>query len=147
MIDPKTPLEVLIAAACANVDAWKLSVETEMYPGRQSSNLHIRSKCDAEHYKAKAAAKEACALLCDAVDTYRASKVERTAPIQGDRTAQGKKDPDGTITWKEHLLVHEKYAKKYGTSQSAERIAERGGFGFREATELLGEPLKTFRPR
>lgn len=56
------------------------------------------------------------------------------------------KEP-GTIEWSEHLEVWEKYAEQHGRSQSAERIAERWGFGFFEAETLLGRPLKTWKPR
>lgn len=82
---------------------------------------------------------------------------ERRAPVQGSGpyyTSPGnwmrKKYPtkeSGTIAWSEHLEVYEVYAKKYGKDQSAERLAERGGFGFFEAEMLLGRPLKTWQPR
>lgn len=41
------------------------------------------------------------------------------------------------IPWCEHeRIFNEHYAPKYGTSQSAERINERGGFGVEEAIML-----------
>lgn len=41
------------------------------------------------------------------------------------------------IPWCEHERIYnEHYAPKYGTSQSAERINERGGFGVNEAVRL-----------
>jgi len=56
--------------------------------------------------------------------------------------------PPGTIAWSEHLLAHAAYEQQYGTChQSAERIAERGGFSRLEAEELLGRPLSTWRRR
>ena len=55
-----------------------------------------------------------------------------------------RRQPDGSITWEEHLEVFEKYAAKYGREQSAERIAERWGFGKEEAETLLGRPLQTW---
>jgi len=67
--------------------------------------------------------------------------IERRAPVQADRQR-----PAGSITWAEHLAVYEAYARKYGRSQSAERIAERGGFGYDEAA-LIGVQLKTWVQR
>jgi len=80
----------------------------------------------------------------------------RRAPVQGTgpywtppdnwmRKKYPTKEP-GSISWREHLEVWEKYAIQYGRSQSAERIAERSGFGYFEATELLGRPLTTWIP-
>ena len=45
----------------------------------------------------------------------------------------------GAITYDVHLLAYEGYAAKYGKRQSAEHIAERGGFG--------EEELDMFYPR
>jgi len=73
---------------------------------------------------------------------------KRLAPVQGDHhIAKGQpgREP-GTITWAEHLDAYAPYAKRYGRDQSAERIAERGGFGYRELTDQLGHPPKTWRP-
>lgn len=64
----------------------------------------------------------------------------RRAPVQGDRT-----NPPGSIDWEEHLAVYDCYAVKYGRDQSAERLAQRGGFGKQEAEMLLGRPLRTWR--
>lgn len=36
---------------------------------------------------------------------------------------------------------------RYGAGQSAERLAERGGFGYWELTDLLGHEPKTWQPR
>lgn len=58
-----------------------------------------------------------------------AGAVEKRAPVQ---RYHGK-----TIPWRVHGLAWEAYAKKYGSSQSAERIAERGGFGVGEMDEFL----------
>lgn len=45
------------------------------------------------------------------------------------------------------MRVYEAYAARYGRGQSAERIAERGGFGFDEAVGLCGGvPLQTYEP-
>lgn len=42
-----------------------------------------------------------------------------------------------TIPWRMAELVYEEYSRKYGTSQSLERIAERGGFGDEEILDFL----------
>lgn len=68
-------------------------------------------------------------------------KLYKRVPVQ----AQHDK-PAGTIAWSEHVLIWEMYAKKNG-AQTAERIAERGGFGYSEACNLLGRDLETWEPR
>lgn len=55
----------------------------------------------------------------------------RTAPYQKNDYSKG------LITWDAHLKAYEGYAAKYGRSQSAERIAERGGFGEGELDKFL----------
>ena len=70
------------------------------------------------------------------------------APVQGDpRIPKGMpgRDPD-TITWQEHCLAWEDYARRYGRGQSAERIAERGGFGYRELVDHLGHAPTSWEP-
>lgn len=61
------------------------------------------------------------------------------APVQA-----GPKGPAGTITWAEHLRVWEAYARRYGKGQSAERIAESGGFGHGEIEMLTGGLAQSF---
>lgn len=70
---------------------------------------------------------------------------ERRAPVQGDHGRRGR--PRGTIAWDEHVEAWNDYAKRYGTSQSAERIAERGGFGYEELIDHLGREPHTWKPR
>ena len=53
----------------------------------------------------------------------------------------------GTISWEEHLRAYSAYRAKYGNDQSAERIAERGGFGYDELIRYLGHEPKTWSPR
>lgn len=52
----------------------------------------------------------------------------------------------GTITWAEHVEAWSNYAVKYGKDQSAQRIHERGGFGYRELVMFLGRLPTTWRP-
>jgi len=66
----------------------------------------------------------------------------RRAPVQEDDD----RGP-GTITWKEHLLAYSGYAARYGTAQSAERLAQRGGFGYGELKLFLGREPTTWEPR
>jgi hypothetical protein len=77
------------------------------------------------------------------------SDQERRAPVQGEgyRTHEPGYKPRGTIAWSEHLEVFEGYAKRYGRDQSAERIAERGGFGWNECVMFLGREPTTWRSR
>lgn len=71
----------------------------------------------------------------------------KRAPVQGEYGRGAKRGP-GTIAWSEYLLAWSGYAALYGTSQSAERMAERGGFSYGELVMFLGrrEP-ETWVPR
>lgn len=68
----------------------------------------------------------------------------RRAPVQGEpryrRVA-------GTVSWDEHEEAWREYARRFGPYQSAERIAERHGFGYSEMTDLLGREPTTWEPR
>lgn len=68
----------------------------------------------------------------------------RRAPVQASRGADA--GPAGSISWAEHVEVWQVYAQKHGTHQSAERIAERGGFGYGEIVLFTGHPPRTFEP-
>jgi len=65
----------------------------------------------------------------------------RRAPLQATRGV----GVAGTISWEEHLEVWAAYAAVHGDRQSAERIADRGGFGHSEVRFLLGREPRTFR--
>lgn len=43
------------------------------------------------------------------------------------------------IPWDVHLKIYEGYSKEYGNYQSADQIAERGGFGYNEVIEFYPE--------
>ena len=72
---------------------------------------------------------------------------ERRAPVQGNhrlpRGTQGR--APGTISWEEHLEAWRAYAREF-PGQNAERIAERGGFGYGELVEYLKRPPTTWEP-
>lgn len=77
----------------------------------------------------------------------------RRAPVQGrhlygaDRNKpRGLGDGPGTISWEEHLLAWGGYARDGHGSQGADRLAERGGFGFEELQLYLGRDPQTWRP-
>lgn len=73
----------------------------------------------------------------------------KRAPVQGEtHRASGAYQPrgPGTIAWEERELAWSTYAGRYGRGQSAERIAERGGFGYHELTDLLGREPTTWAP-
>jgi hypothetical protein len=55
--------------------------------------------------------------------------------------------PPGTISWTEHLVVYELYSKRHGHGQDADKIAERGGFGYAEIVSFLGCKPITWKPR
>lgn len=68
---------------------------------------------------------------------------ERRAPVQ--RSPQLGK-PSGSVSWTEHAEAWIDYSKRYGTSQSAERIAERGGFSYGELLDHLKREPSTWLP-
>lgn len=49
----------------------------------------------------------------------------------------------GTVSWEEHVEAWTDYAKRY-RGQTAERLAQRGGFGYAEISEHLGRPPTTW---
>lgn len=78
----------------------------------------------------------------------------RRAPVQGEHATPARRDQSarpakgpGSIAWEEHLIVWSAYAAKWCSDQSAERIAERGGFGWYEIVDLLGREPTTWSPR
>ena len=71
----------------------------------------------------------------------------RRAPVQRERQQGRTIKPAGTVAWDEHLQAWRAYAAKYGSYQSAERIAERGGFAWSELCDLLGREPTTWQER
>jgi len=55
--------------------------------------------------------------------------------------------PAGTISWEEHCEAYAAYHAEHGGWQSADRIAQRGGFCYAELVEFLGREPATWRPR
>ena len=55
------------------------------------------------------------------------------APVQNERD----RSRGWTIPWAVHLEAWEAYVARYGNIQSAERIAERGGFGAGELDDFV----------
>lgn len=76
---------------------------------------------------------------------------ERRVKVQGDLYAGHPRHPDaivpGTIAWWEHVQAWREYARNYSSSQSAEDIAARGGFGYGELQRFLGHDPVTWQPR
>jgi hypothetical protein len=75
----------------------------------------------------------------------------RRAPVQADvrRDAgdRSKALKPGTISWGEHEVAWRAYAERHGRDQSAERMAERGGFSYGELIMFLGHEPATWQPR
>lgn len=65
----------------------------------------------------------------------------RPFPIQAILTSDGRRERC-TIPWWLAEEAYKYYAEKYGTGQSLERLAERGGFGRWELLALLRRDLK-----
>jgi len=77
---------------------------------------------------------------------------DRRAPVQADHSwvpvpAGHNRHGPGTVAWAEHVEAWTAYAARYGKSQSAERLAERGGFCCAELFEFLGREPRTWEPR
>lgn len=70
------------------------------------------------------------------------TREDRPFPIQAtlSSSAWGKR-PACSIPWWLAEVAYVVYAKRYGTSQSLERLAQRGGFGRGELVELLQEAV------
>lgn len=51
-------------------------------------------------------------------------------------------DQDNSIPYEVAEEIYKEYSTRYGTSQSLQRIGERGGFGKMEAIRLLFERVK-----
>jgi len=92
--------------------------------------------------------------ICDACQALSEPELytDRRAPVQGDvntatrrRKGLAVRGP-GTISWIEHVRAWRDYAARYGTHQSPERIAERGGFGYDELIDHLGHEPTTWEP-
>lgn len=74
----------------------------------------------------------------------------RTFPIQGgyiEKNARsiygwGKLPQKSTIPWWLAEIAYAEYSRRYGCSQSLERMAERGGFGREELLALLSPAAK-----
>lgn len=72
------------------------------------------------------------------------AEVEHRAPMQSSGGRHGR--PRGSITWAEHEEIYAAYAARNGTRQSAQLLADRGGFGWSECEQLLGREPRTWRP-
>jgi hypothetical protein len=74
---------------------------------------------------------------------------DRRALVQGDHWSRRDKKGRvaGTVAWAEHEEAWAQYDRDGHGSQSAERINERGGFGYDEITKLLGHEPTTWQPR
>lgn len=74
--------------------------------------------------------------------------VVRRVPVQGDPLKKGRPSRvAGTITWAEHLEAYIAYSERFVTSQSAEDVVARGGFGYDELSVYLGRSPSTWEPR
>ncbi len=83
------------------------------------------------------------------LDDDRLPWLTRRSPPPRAGTLRNATDPGavpGTISWAEHEEAYREYARRYGTSQSAERLAERAGFGWFELCEFLGHEPRTWKP-
>jgi hypothetical protein len=72
----------------------------------------------------------------------------RRAPVQKSEKSKfdDKSRGPGTISWEEYLEAMSDYFLKYGTTQSAERLAQRGGLSYWELEDHLGHQPKTWQP-
>ena len=63
----------------------------------------------------------------------------RWFPVITDRMARPR---NNKIPWELAEIAYTEYARRYGTDQSLERIAERGGFGVMEIADYLLAQLR-----
>lgn len=61
---------------------------------------------------------------------------ERRFPIIGECRPRGGGDPYGSVPWSVAERAYAGYSARYGTQQSMERIAARGGFGHAEMDQF-----------
>lgn len=74
--------------------------------------------------------------LAREVATLRAKVPPPTAPVQlGYGRTRAPAGTPGSVPWAVHVRAWESYAARHGKDQSAARIAERGGFDWREMDE------------
>lgn len=81
----------------------------------------------------------------------------KRAPVQGDgmyhlspddpRFIYSESHRPGTISWDEHEQAWQSYHRRFGNDQSAERLAERGGFSYRELQMFLGHDPETYEAK
>lgn len=78
----------------------------------------------------------------------------KRAPLQGEYSQPATQSrpasparASGSISWDEHIECYAGYSAKYGNSQSAETLAARGGFGWREFVDFTGHEPTTWVPR
>lgn len=95
-----------------------------------------------EKHQQEARAKQAEEKLAASGEHCATCVCGRRAPVQG----YGGREP-GTVAWEEHCLAWTDYARRYGNGQTAERMAQRGGFEYWEITGHLGHEPKTWKPR
>lgn len=79
-----------------------------------------------------------------------ANQETRCAPVQGAMGHYKRGEPGyaaGTVSWVEHEAAWRTYAARYGRDQSAERIAERGGFSYGELVMFLGHKPETWKEK
>lgn len=60
---------------------------------------------------------------------------EKMFPIQADHGRH--KRSAGSVPWSVAEVAYQTYSKLYGSNQSLERLAERGGFGWSELVNLI----------
>ncbi len=61
----------------------------------------------------------------------------RPFPIQGELRAPEGQNGRSTIPWWLAKIAYKEYSRRYGSDQTLERIAERGGFGRKELLMFL----------
>lgn len=86
-----------------------------------------------------------CSSECFLIDLNR-EEVGRRAPVQRD----DRQSTPGTVAWWEHEAAYADYKRRCPGSamkQSAERLAQRGGFSYGELLDHLGHAPTTWSAR
>lgn len=73
-------------------------------------------------------------------------RTEKMFPIQGEHDWRNNIDrPYGAVPWAVAEIAYKTYVEWYGSNQSLETLASRGGFGWTELVSLLKQDKQQIR--
>lgn len=123
-VEMQAEIERLRAEAHDNTGLLSLLYDIRVAAGDREGRL-----MQSELVELIARQREECEQMTAAEAAKRSAPIQRRAPVIGYFAR--------TIPWELHCLAWEAYSQKYGSGQSAEQIADRGGFGAGEMDRFL----------